>query len=238
MPERPAPGRAVVTRRAVTDIVRTAVLGVYGVAGFATPDPWGYFVRWLGLGEPGIRIGLDDLRSSSTSESPTACPSPRSPARSSRRSAMPCGATSIASRARWPSTSTVSSSATGACPPYRRPSGVRRRPKGPPARTSGIGGAAGRCRRRIGESPVTRRWCDGTGLIEALRAAVANLDAHVDEINALNVFPVPDGDTGSNMVATMLVALEQAETVAGEPAGRSPERSSAAPSTGRAATPG
>jgi DAK2 domain fusion protein YloV len=65
---------------------------------------------------------------------------------------------------------------------------------------------------------VTRRWCDGTGLIEALRAAVANLDSHVDEINALNVFPVPDGDTGSNMVATMLVALEQAETVAGEPA--------------------
>jgi uncharacterized alkaline shock family protein YloU len=62
VPERPAPGRAVVTRRAVTDIVRTAVLGSYGVAGFATPDPWGYLVRWVGLGEPGIRIGLDDLR--------------------------------------------------------------------------------------------------------------------------------------------------------------------------------
>lgn len=62
MPERPAPGRAVVTRRAVTDIVRTAVLGSYGVAGFATPDPWGYLVRWLGLGEPGIRVVLDDLR--------------------------------------------------------------------------------------------------------------------------------------------------------------------------------
>jgi fatty acid kinase len=65
---------------------------------------------------------------------------------------------------------------------------------------------------------VTRRWCDGSGLLQALRAAVANLDAHVDEINALNVFPVPDGDTGSNMVATMVVALEQAESVAGEPA--------------------
>jgi hypothetical protein len=65
---------------------------------------------------------------------------------------------------------------------------------------------------------VTRRWCDGTGLLEALRAAVANLDAHVDEINALNVFPVPDGDTGSNMAATMHVALEGAEAVAGEPA--------------------
>jgi uncharacterized alkaline shock family protein YloU len=61
VPERPAPGRAVVTRRAVTDIVRTAVLGSYGVAGFATPVPWGHIVRLLGLGEPGIRIDLDDL---------------------------------------------------------------------------------------------------------------------------------------------------------------------------------
>lgn len=61
MPERPAPGRAVVTRRAVTDIVRTAVLGSYGVAGFATPDPWGHIVRRLGLGEPGIWLDLEDL---------------------------------------------------------------------------------------------------------------------------------------------------------------------------------
>ena len=61
MPERPAPGRAVVTRRAVTDIVRAAVLGSYGVAGFATPNPWGHVVRRLGLGEPGIRVELDDL---------------------------------------------------------------------------------------------------------------------------------------------------------------------------------
>jgi uncharacterized alkaline shock family protein YloU len=45
----------------VTDIVRTAVLGSYGVAGFATPAPWGHLVRLLGLGEPGIRVDLDDL---------------------------------------------------------------------------------------------------------------------------------------------------------------------------------
>lgn len=65
-----------------------------------------------------------------------------------------------------------------------------------------------------------RKACDGTGLLEAFRAAVANLDAHVDEINGLNVFPVPDGDTGSNMAATVRAALEEAETVAGEPAER------------------
>ena len=49
---------------------------------------------------------------------------------------------------------------------------------------------------------MVRLACDGIGLLEAVRAAVANLEAHVDEINALNVFPVPDGDTGSNMAAT------------------------------------
>ena len=65
---------------------------------------------------------------------------------------------------------------------------------------------------------MTRRSCDGPGLLAAFRAAVANLELHVDEINALNVFPVPDGDTGSNMFATVQVALAEAELVALEPA--------------------
>jgi DAK2 domain fusion protein YloV len=66
---------------------------------------------------------------------------------------------------------------------------------------------------------MARRSCDGKGLIEAFRAAVANLEAHVDEINGLNVYPVPDGDTGSNMAATVRAALDEAELVAGQPAG-------------------
>jgi len=49
---------------------------------------------------------------------------------------------------------------------------------------------------------VVRLACNGAGLLGAVRAAVVNLGRHVDEINALNVFPVPDGDTGSNMLAT------------------------------------
>ena len=49
---------------------------------------------------------------------------------------------------------------------------------------------------------MVRLACDGAGLLGAVRAAVANLELHADEINALNVFPVPDGDTGSNMLAT------------------------------------
>ena len=67
---------------------------------------------------------------------------------------------------------------------------------------------------------MARRSCDGSGLLDAFRAAVANLETHVDEINGLNVYPVPDGDTGSNMVATVRAALDEAERVADEPAER------------------
>ncbi|HET9083959.1 MAG TPA: DAK2 domain-containing protein [Candidatus Limnocylindrales bacterium] len=67
---------------------------------------------------------------------------------------------------------------------------------------------------------MARRSCDGNGLLEAFRAAVTNLEAHIDEINGLNVYPVPDGDTGSNMFATVRAALDEAEAVAGEPADR------------------
>jgi DAK2 domain fusion protein YloV len=60
---------------------------------------------------------------------------------------------------------------------------------------------------------MSRRSCDGAGLLGAFRAAAAALDASVDEVNALNVFPVPDGDTGSNMMATVRAALAEAEAL-------------------------
>jgi DAK2 domain fusion protein YloV len=60
---------------------------------------------------------------------------------------------------------------------------------------------------------MSRRSCDGAGLLGAFRAAAAALEASVDEINALNVFPVPDGDTGSNMMATVRAALIEAEAL-------------------------
>ena len=75
---------------------------------------------------------------------------------------------------------------------------------------------------------MARRSCDGDGLLGAFQAAVANLETHVDEINALNVYPVPDGDTGSNMYATVKAALDEAEA-AGD---RSTERIAAAISFG------
>ena len=41
------------------------------------------------------------------------------------------------------------------------------------------------------------------------------LRAHQDELNALNVYPVPDGDTGTNMALTL-------ESVVGELEGAAP----------------
>jgi fatty acid kinase len=60
---------------------------------------------------------------------------------------------------------------------------------------------------------MPRRSCDGAGFLAAFRSAVASLEASVDEINALNVFPVPDGDTGTNMLATVQAALDEADKV-------------------------
>lgn len=48
--------------------------------------------------------------------------------------------------------------------------------------------------------------------LEALfTAALANLEAHKAFVNSLNVFPVPDGDTGTNMALTLKTALEEVE---------------------------
>ena len=44
---------------------------------------------------------------------------------------------------------------------------------------------------------------DGTLMDKLVRGGAARLRSNVDEINGLNVFPVPDGDTGSNMCMTI-----------------------------------
>lgn len=51
---------------------------------------------------------------------------------------------------------------------------------------------------------------DGQGLREMFLAATACLEREAEAINALNVFPVPDGDTGTNMLLTMRSTLEAA----------------------------
>ena len=54
--------------------------------------------------------------------------------------------------------------------------------------------------------PITE--CDGRLFKEALRGSLAWLTVNRDEVDALNVFPVPDGDTGTNMLLTLQSAVE------------------------------
>jgi dihydroxyacetone kinase-like predicted kinase len=48
---------------------------------------------------------------------------------------------------------------------------------------------------------------DGQDLKKAVLSGATWLEEHKETINALNVFPVPDGDTGSNMSATLRSAV-------------------------------
>ncbi len=52
---------------------------------------------------------------------------------------------------------------------------------------------------------------DGPGLKRLIRASLGWLQHHQAAINALNVYPVPDGDTGTNMVLTMRSAWSEIE---------------------------
>ncbi len=62
---------------------------------------------------------------------------------------------------------------------------------------------------------------NGKMYTEMINAGAANLKAHAQEINDLNVFPIPDGDTGDNMLSTIMGGVsdeESAEESIGEAA--------------------
>ncbi|WP_019969601.1 DAK2 domain-containing protein [Mycobacterium sp. 141] len=56
---------------------------------------------------------------------------------------------------------------------------------------------------------MAARRLDASALRAWAHTAVEELIAHTDEINRLNVFPVPDADTGTNMLFTMRSAWAQ-----------------------------
>lgn len=62
---------------------------------------------------------------------------------------------------------------------------------------------------------VARSSLDAKELWRILIQGSSALEVHVEAINALNVFPVPDGDTGTNMLLTMR-ALEDAAAKASD----------------------
>ncbi len=59
---------------------------------------------------------------------------------------------------------------------------------------------------------MSARRLDASALRDWAHTAVGDLISHTDEINRLNVFPVADADTGTNMLFTMRSAWAQADT--------------------------
>ena len=83
------------------------------------------------------------------------------------------------------------------------------------------------------------RRLDASALRDWAHTAVGDLITHTDEINRLNVFPVADSDTGTNMLFTMRSALAEANSAARSGRWpRSPRRSPRAHCTAHAAIPG
>jgi hypothetical protein len=70
------------------------------------------------------------------------------------------------------------------------------------------------------EREVWGNTCDGKGLKAVLLACSKWLDEHTEVINALNVFPVPDGDTGTNMSHTFHAAVAKLDNLEDESADR------------------
>jgi DAK2 domain fusion protein YloV len=58
--------------------------------------------------------------------------------------------------------------------------------------------------------PLDITSLDGPALRDMFASATAWLDRNKEQVNAINVFPVPDGDTGTNMTLTMRSTMEEA----------------------------
>jgi len=56
------------------------------------------------------------------------------------------------------------------------------------------------------------RTLDGILFARMINSGAANLKVHAKEINDLNVFPIPDGDTGDNMLMTMMGGVRHDDT--------------------------
>ncbi|MBU2073945.1 MAG: DAK2 domain-containing protein, partial [Actinobacteria bacterium] len=57
------------------------------------------------------------------------------------------------------------------------------------------------------------------GVLRFTEVAARALEAAREEVDALNVYPVPDGDTGTNMYLTIAAARDAVETAVAEAGG-------------------
>jgi DegV family protein with EDD domain len=60
---------------------------------------------------------------------------------------------------------------------------------------------------------VAVRYLDGTRLRRAAAVAARWVSQRQENLNGINVFPVPDGDTGTNLAATLVSAADRAQRV-------------------------
>jgi DAK2 domain fusion protein YloV len=72
----------------------------------------------------------------------------------------------------------------------------------------------------LSKQPSETLAADGQMLRALVQAGCDWLDQHHALVNQLNVFPVPDGDTGTNMLMTMRNAIKEAGTYNGSHAGQ------------------
>ena len=58
-----------------------------------------------------------------------------------------------------------------------------------------------------------KHMIDGAAYRKMVLSAAASIEIHKQKINDLNVFPVPDGDTGTNMSLTMQSAVREINAI-------------------------
>src|SRR6202030_846407 len=75
--------------------------------------------------------------------------------------------------------------------------------------STSAGAAAADIKSLTGAAPMPILECDGRLFKEALLGSLAWLTVNRDEVDALNVFPGPDGDTGTNMLLTLPSGIDE-----------------------------
>jgi DAK2 domain fusion protein YloV len=58
---------------------------------------------------------------------------------------------------------------------------------------------------------LSLEFVEGIDLVRSIKAGCIKLEHNKDRVDQLNVFPVPDGDTGTNMYLTLMSAVKEGE---------------------------
>ncbi len=58
---------------------------------------------------------------------------------------------------------------------------------------------------------MSLEFVEGIDLVRSIKAGCIKLEHNKDRVDRLNVFPVPDGDTGTNMYLTLMSAVKEGE---------------------------